>query len=155
MHTTWHMASRTVPGPGIVILVIAGLIFTGVGLFQSVANVLWLQRSVAVTGTVVNVSSHGGGTRNVGTYEAVIKFDVHDGTEVVFDWQGGGSGPQVGSQIAVRYDESTPSRAKVDSLFELWATPAMLIGIGLAVLLLGGWAIRRRRSVQPSGREPA
>ena len=79
MHTTWHMSSRTVPIPGIVILVIAGLIFTGVGLFQSGDNILWLQRSVAVTGTVVDVSSRGGGTRNVGTYEAAIKFDVRDG----------------------------------------------------------------------------
>ncbi len=80
------------------------------------------------TGTVVRLNEQSDGEGGCCTYVPVIDFNVND---QVYTFEGdNASYPPayaVGEQVSVLYDPTNPNTAQIDSLFERWAFPVIII----------------------------
>lgn len=95
-------------------------------------------KGVTTPGIVVRLSEHSDSDGGCCTYVPVIDFKVN---ERVYTIEGDtASYPpayDVGEQVDVRYDPANPNTAQIDSLFERWIFPILIIPsmvIGAAIL---------------------
>lgn len=95
-----------------------------------------LQTNGVITpGTVVRLNEQSDGEGGCCTYVPVIDFKVND---QIYTFEGdNASDPpayDVGEQVNVRYDPINPNRAQIDSFFERWIFPIIII----PVMIIGG-----------------
>jgi hypothetical protein len=98
-----------------------------------------LQTNGVITpGTVVRLNEQSDGEGGCCTYVPVIDFFVND---QIYTFEGdNASDPpayDVGEQVNVRYDPTNPNTAQIDSFFERWIFPIIIIPamtIGAAIL---------------------
>ncbi|HJR79170.1 MAG TPA: DUF3592 domain-containing protein [Anaerolineales bacterium] len=107
-----------------------------------------LQTNGATTsGTVVRLNEQSDGEGGCCTYVPVINFEVN-GQAYSFEGDTASYPPayEVGEQVNVRYDPANPNTAQIDSTFERWAFPAIIIpSMILAALILNFFMIRAWR----------
>jgi hypothetical protein len=142
-------ATRTPLGglwPFLLIPLMAGAPFLLIGLSQ-VHRVVQQERSwVSARGTVVDnvVVAYATGA----SYAPVVDFRTMDGQTVRFV-DGVGSIPpdyEVGTEVKILYDPADVHNARIVSWTRLWLGPTLLIGSGLAPVLIAGlvlWLIGR------------
>ena len=109
----------------------------------------WQLQSNGVTapGTVVRLSERSDAEGGCCTYVPVIDFNVND---QVYTFEGdNASYPpayEVGEQVNVRYDPTNPNTAQIDSFFERWIFPILIIpAMILATVILNFFMIRAWR----------
>lgn len=128
-------------------LILIGLLFVLIGLgilvggaVSAVKQSRELARSVAATGTVVDLVKRVINPRSSGVYCSVVEFTTAAGQAVRFESQFGTmpATHQVGQTVAVRYKVADPQKAEVDSATSRWLVPGCMMGMGLAFLILGG-----------------
>ena len=95
-------------------------------------------KGVTTPGTVVRLSERSDSDGGCCTYVPVVDFEVN---QQVYTFEGDtASDPpayEVGEQVDVRYDPTNPDTAQIDSLFERWAFPVIIIpAMILAALIL-------------------
>ena len=96
-------------------------------------------RSVAATGTVVDLVKRVFNPGSAGVYCPVVDFTTATGQPVRFESQFGTmpASYRVGQSIAVRYDPADPQKAEVDSATANWFVPGCTIAMGLLFLTMG------------------
>src|SRR5215208_589102 len=104
-------------------------------------------RGVITSGTVVRLSEHSDADNGCCTYAPVIDFKVSD---QIYTFEGGNasypSAYDVGEQVDVRYDPANPNTAQIDSYFERWVFPVIIIpAMIFAALLLNFFMFRAWR----------
>lgn len=104
-------------------------------------------KGVTTTGTVVRLDEHSSGDGGCCTYVPVVDFKVSD---QVYTFEGSNASDppayEVGEQVDVRYDPTNPNAAQIDSLFERWVFPVIIIpAMILAALILNFFMIRAWR----------
>lgn len=102
---------------------------------------------VTTPGTVVSLSEQNDAEGGCCTYVPVIDFKVND---QVYTFEGdNASDPpayDVGEQVNVRYDPTDPNTAQIDSFFERWIFPIMIIpAMIFAAMILNFFMIRAWR----------
>jgi hypothetical protein len=110
-------------------------------------------RGVTTTGTVVRLNEQSDGEGGCCTYVPVIDFEVNDRV-YTFEGDTATNPPQyqVGEQVHVRYDPADPSTSQIDSLFERWLFPALIIpAMILAAAVLNVFMIRAWRRGESIG----
>ena len=107
------------------------LFFTGFCLWGAYAAYTgWQLQTNGVTtpGTVVRLNEQSDAEGGCCTYVPVVDFYVND---QVYTFEGdNASYPpayEVGEQVNVIYDPTNPNTAQIDSLFERWAFPVIII----------------------------
>ena len=126
------------------------LFFAGFCLWGAYAAYIgWqLQTNGATTpGTVVRLNEQSDAEGGCCTYVPVVDFKVND---QVYTFEGdNASDPpayQVGEQVNVRYDPTNPNTAQIDSFFERWIFPIIIIpAMILAAAILNFFMIRAWR----------
>jgi Protein of unknown function (DUF3592) len=111
--------------------------FIGWAGFHAYSSYLLVTNGERATGTVVRLeesSSSEGGT----VYSPVIEFSAN-GQTYSFE-SGNASDPptnRVGDQVPVLYDPEAPEQARIESFYELWLFPAILIPVmGIAIVIV-------------------
>ena len=102
---------------------------------------------VTTPGTVVRLSERSDAESGCCTDVPVIDFDVND---QVYTFEGdNASYPpayEVGEQVDVRYDPTNPNTAQIDSFFERWIFPILIIpAMTLAAAISNFFMIRAWR----------
>ena len=107
-----------------------------------------LQTNGVITpGTVVRLNEQSDGEGGCCTYVPVIDFKVND---QIYTFEGdNASDPpayDVGEQVNVRYDPTNPNKAQIDSFFERWIFPIIIIpAMILAAAVMNFFMIRSWR----------
>jgi len=72
-------------------------------------------------------------------YSAIVAFKTATGKEVTFAQGSSSSHNDLGSgdEVSVLYDADAPDRAMIDSFWEHWGLPAILVAIGLPFFAVG------------------
>ena len=102
---------------------------------------------VTTPGTVVRLNEQSDAEGGCCTYVPVVDFNVND---QVYTFEGdNASDPpayQVGEHVNVRYDPTNPNTAQIDSFFERWIFPILIIpAMILAAAILNFFMIRAWR----------
>jgi hypothetical protein len=123
--------------------------FLGVGVWQGVASVCFLNRSVSTTGQVVDLKCES--DFDTDSYHTVFEYkdgagDVHRVTE---SWGTDPPSHQVGQTVDVLYDSQHPANARLSSFNSLWMFSLLcvvgaLIGAGVGVWCLLAARLRHR-----------
>ena len=101
-------------------------------------------RGVTTTGTVVRMNEQSDGEGGCCTYVPVVDFQVN-GSVYTFEGDTASDPPayRVGEQVDVRYDPTDPNTAQIDSWFERWIFPIIIIpAMIIAALILNVFMIR-------------
>ncbi|HUF00182.1 MAG TPA: DUF3592 domain-containing protein [Anaerolineales bacterium] len=130
--------------------VLANLFFAGFCLWGAYAAYIgWQLQTHGVTtpGTVVRLNEQSDAESGCCTYVPVIDFKVND---QIYTFEGdNASYPpayEVGEQVDVRYDPTNPNTAQIDSYFERWIFPVIIIpAMIFAAALLNFFMIRAWR----------
>jgi hypothetical protein len=87
-----------------------------------------------VVGVVVGLEESPASDRSGVTYSPIIRYEV-EGRMHTFTSSNSTNPPayQIGERVALLYDSADPSRARIDSWWELWLMPVMLGGAALIV----------------------
>jgi len=124
---------------------IVTVLFTLIGVAMLIGGVFmfnrtrrFTQRSVATTGTVVELllesrSSTSAGRRTVGhSYYPLIRFKTKSGQVVEFKSSFGSNPPSyvVGARVPILYDPDNPHRAEINSFMSLWMGVIILLALG-------------------------
>ena len=102
---------------------------------------------VTTTGTVVRLNEQSDADGGCCTYVPVVDFKVNDQT-YSFEGDNASYPPayEVGEQVNVSYDPTDPNTAQIDSTFERWAFPVIIIpSMILAAIILNFFMIRAWR----------
>jgi hypothetical protein len=126
------------------------LFFAGFCLWGAYAAYIgWQLQTNGVTtpGVVVRLNEQSDAEGGCCTYVPVVDFKVND---QVYTFEGdNASDPpayQVGEQVNVRYDPTNPNTAQIDSFFERWIFPILIIpAMILAAAILNFFMIRAWR----------
>lgn len=102
---------------------------------------------VITPGTVVRLNEQSDGEGGCCTYVPVIDFTVNN---QVYTFEGdNASDPpayEVGEQVNVRYDPTNPNTAQIDSFFERWIFPMIIIpAMTIAAIILNFYMLRSWR----------
>ena len=132
------------------ITILANLFFAGFCLWGAYAGyVSWQleQSGERTTGNVVRLDESESGEGGCCVYSPVIDF-VAGGQTFTFE-SGNASDPpayDVGEEVPVLYDPANPETAQIDSFFERWVFPIIIIpAMILAALLVNFFMIRSWR----------
>lgn len=131
------------------------LLFTGFCLWGAYAAYTGWQlqtKGETTTGTVVQMEESSTSDGGCCVYSPVVEFNVNSQT-YTFKGSNASDPPQyqVGDVVNVRYDPAAPGTAQIDSFFERWAFPILIIpAMMIAALILNFFmfrAFRRGESV--------
>jgi len=132
------------------ITILANLFFAGFCLWGAYAGyVSWQleQSGERTTGNVVRLDESDSGEGGCCVYSPVIEF-VAGGQTFTFE-SGNASDPpayDVGEEVRVLYDPANPETAQIDSFFERWVFPIIIIpAMILAALIVNFFMIRSWR----------
>jgi cytochrome c oxidase assembly protein Cox11 len=122
-----------------------GVVFTAIGLYFVISTLLFTANATHAPGEVTAIERWGG------EYRPRIKFVTLRGEEVEFTWHRKSKhlAYNVGERVTVLYNLDKPSEAVIDSFYELWLMPVVLIAIGLAGLaaaVIAGYRAYCRKS---------
>lgn len=101
------------------------------------------------TGTVIRLeeSTSDGST----TYSPVFQYVVN-GQTYEFESQNSSSPPthRVGDEDTIFYDPTNPEKAQIDSFFDMWLAPGLLLCFGGGGIIVANvvaliWVVRRRK----------
>ena len=83
-------------------------------------------------------------------YHPEFRFTASDGKAYTVESGMGSSSPDyvVGQKLSVVYDPDDPSKAVIESFWEIWVSPIALILLGLILVHVGlfGRSVRRKRA---------
>lgn len=102
-------------------------------------------------GHVVEMEESTDGEGSCCVYSPVIEFNAN-GRPVRFEGSNASDPPayRVGQEVEVLYLPEDPSRAAINSFYELWMVSAILAPVTLVLFIVLNWlAIARMRSGQP------
>lgn len=108
---------------------------------------------VTTTGTVVRMNEQSDGEGGCCTFVPVVDFHVN-GNVYTFEGDTASDPPayRVGQQVDVRYDPNNPNTAQIDSWFERWAFPVIIIpAMIIAAIFLNFFMIRAWRRGEAIG----
>lgn len=98
------------------------------GVYAAYTSWTLQNEGVTTTGTVVRFNEQSDAEGGCCTYVPVIDFKVND---QIYTFEGdNASYPpayEVGEQVNILYDPTNPNTAQIDSLFERWAFPVIII----------------------------
>lgn len=122
------------PDEETVFLTSLGIVLSLFGLVGVIKNLFFLSRSKRATGRVVKVQT---GTTTDGTVATItVEFITEEGESVRFI-SGSSSGYKnmfLGQLIDVFYDPEFPSKARINTLIELWGMELSLLSFGSVLL---------------------
>ncbi|MBI3724807.1 DUF3592 domain-containing protein [bacterium] len=123
------------------VLILCGLLFVPTGLALVLGAVVVflkgkrdIEQSVAATGSVVEL------VLRQRVLCPVVEFTSPAGGVVRFESPFGTrpASHEVGQAIAIRYDPADPRKAFIDSALATWLVPAIMTGLGLLFIAIGG-----------------
>jgi hypothetical protein len=129
------------------VTILANLFFAGFCLWGAYAGYTSWQletQGETTTGTVVRLEESSTSEGGCCVYSPVVEFQAA-GQAYTFDGSNASDPPayKIGQQVRVRYDPARPSIAQIDSFFERWLFPIMIIPAMLfAALLLNFFMFR-------------
>lgn len=129
------------------ILGVLSLPFLGIGLYEAYLSRCQINDFVHTRGTVVGNSYITTSTDGnfSGAYLPQIEFSLPTGEKVRFTDKIGSLPPDyaIGEQLEVIYNPENSREALIGSWKRMWLAPALLIGIGLLLIIVGGYCCRK------------
>jgi len=115
-----------------------GVVFAAFMLWRTVSLLRVAAKASGVVVEEVRRSSQDGGT----SYAPRVRFHARDGKAVDFVSSISSSPPRyvVGDRVSVIYDPANPSRARINSFWDLWFLP-MILGVLSMFNLVLYWAL--------------
>jgi len=100
---------------------------------------LKLEERVAVTGTVVELTSRITASGRSNIICPVVEFAIPSGEKIRFTSDFGSlpARHKIGQSVNVRYDPVDPQKAEIDSPMTLWLIPLILVFMGAIACCLG------------------
>jgi len=143
-------AKGGLPGWFYVLFVGLGVIFIFIGLLTAGSARRFLATALSAEGRIVDYTEDRDLDDEQTMYTPVIEFTTAGGQVQRFSaGVSSSSKPRVGRQVTVLYDPTRPERARLRSWAALWMLPAIFIGLGAVLAVLGatlGLMLRPRRS---------
>jgi hypothetical protein len=142
---------RMIPAiPGFILLIL-GLVFTLVGIFEisktdDIVNSYYSTKGTVIGNDYLRLADPQNSARARWTYHAVVRFFARNGSEVTFTDREGAYPEEyeTGTQVDVIYDPVDPQNALISSWSHLWLGPLIFLGIGLLPeIVLIVWAVWR------------
>jgi hypothetical protein len=126
--------------------VLVGLILLGVGVIDLALAVFlirrtrsFLERAVAVTGTVTGFAQSTSSDSGV-AYHPIVRFETIEGETHEFQDSLASNPPSFkeGESVPVKYEPTRPDRAKIAKTFRIWLIPGMFTVSAVGLLVAGG-----------------
>lgn len=113
-----------------------GIICFIIGLILLVRRLRFYDCCGTATGKIVAVAERKGGNGDT-LYHAVIAFTAYDGRPVRITLPHGNVSrpPPIGQSLRILYHPADPQKAYISSFMGFWATPAILLALGIAGIL--------------------
>ncbi len=125
---------------GLLIAVLVGLAFLGLGGYLTVQEMLYLNRAVQVTGTVtdLSISTSYQDQQYWTDYCPVVDFRTQDGRQVEFTSDVCQDPPEykVGQKVSLYYDTRDPKNVQFNNFIEKYSAPVSAAVAGAVVLLI-------------------
>jgi hypothetical protein len=129
-----------------------GVVFTLVGLTLTVAaavltwsTVSFLDDAEQVTGQVVGFERSRDTDNRRDVFRPVVRFTDEDGKAHTFVSSTASNPPDyvMGETVSVVMRPQEPGSARLDTFADRWLIPAILAGVGMVFLLIGGFLVAR------------
>lgn len=131
-------------------LFLCGGVLTGLGLRIFYNQIAFFRSSRVTYGKLVNwkeVSGIGRNGRHKLEYYAVVAFEAADGTQHQLT-SATGCSPRprtpMGKRLPVRYSPENPEDARLDTLFDYWGPPVIILLFGVIVFAISFYAVHSR-----------
>jgi hypothetical protein len=119
-------------------LYLCGTVLSGLGIWLFYGQISFLFRTRKTFGTLVSWHEESNPTRRarMTDYYAELEFEAADGSKHQVRSATGSSSPtqRIGGRYPVRYDPENPDDARMDTLFDYWAAPALISLLGGIVI---------------------
>lgn len=132
------------------LLILGGAMF-GTGCWMDSSIRQFKRTAVKADGYVMALLPRRGSKGSV-SYAPQVRFQTPDERQIIFETRMSVSrnlAPYPGSVVAVLYDPSNPSNARIDRFVFLWLFPVLLMGIGGMFLLIAGFGLFKRETPAP------
>lgn len=123
------------------------------GVYAAYTSWTLQSEGIRTTGTVVGLDERSDGDGGCCTYVPVIEFQANDRT-YTFEGDNASYPPayEVGEQVNVLYHPANPDTAQIDSFFERWVFPIIIIpAMIFTAAILNFFMIRAWRRGEPIG----
>lgn len=126
-----------------------------------VAGTLWFgwrgvrltTQGESTTGQVIELEESSDGDGGCCVYSPIIEFTTPEGRTVRFEGSNASDPPayRLGQEVAVLYNPQDPDDSAINSFYELWLMPAILLPVDLMLFVVLNWvAISNIRRGQPA-----
>jgi hypothetical protein len=121
------------------IFLLGSVLLLGAGGYAYHHTKKFLENSVVAKGTVVDLAPRSSSSSSGRTYAPVVRFKTDRGETITAHGSLASSPPSYkrGEEVRVRYDPKNPHDISIDSFFELWFLPLILLGIGTVFGMVG------------------
>ena len=121
-----------------IILGAVGVLFLIVGAVMGMGTRRFLSSAVDTQGKVVGFVKQSSGSEGGTSTHAQVEYSTAAGETVTFTEKSQTFGAlSVGSAVPVKYDPAAPKKARIATSGRLWVTVIVLVGLGVALLIVG------------------
>lgn len=115
------------------IFILVSIVLLGAGGYAYQHTKKFLENSVVAEGVVVDVVSRSSSSSSGHTHVPVVRFKTDKGETITAHGSLGSDPPSYkkGEAVRVRYDPKDPHDISIDTFFELWFLPIILLGDGV------------------------
>ena len=123
------------------LILVLGISFFIVGIVLFFKNKKFAETAYKTVGTNVDIKSFQKASiddgRNTTMYAAIIEFKTLNGKLIRFENPSSSNRkPKLGKEVKILYFEDQPEKAKVDSIFQLYILPVIVVLFGIGMILL-------------------
>lgn len=142
------------------IFILASIVLLGAGGYAYHDTKKFLENSVVAKGVVVDVVSRSSSSSSGHTHVPVVRFKTDKGETITAHGSLGSDPPSYkkGEEVRVRYDPKDPHDFSIDTFFELWFLPIILLGmgsvfgmVGVPMLLASVFSARKMKWLRENG----
>jgi hypothetical protein len=142
------------------IFFLVSIVLLGAGGYTYQHTKKFVGNSAVAKGVVVDVVSRSSSSSSGHTHVPVVRFKTGEGETITAHGSLGSDPPSYkkGQEVRVRYDPKDPHKISIDTFFELWFLPLILLGmgavfgmVGVPMLLASVFSARKKKWLQENG----
>lgn len=120
------------------VLYISGIFSALLGFFIALRRQTWLRTTAVAQGTIVGVDEKTAGSGQSRAFP-IVRYEADGRT---FDYRSpvplpGPGLDRIGRTVPIRYLQTDPGRARIDSPLSVWLAPGLFALLGLGLVLAG------------------
>ncbi len=123
-------------------LIVLGAGFVVLGSVMLYSMVQFKRSAIRTTATVVEIKTSTGRSTSTITYSPVLSFIALDGKNYIYDVSRFSyTHYTIGQEIEIVYENANPNKANINSFYNIFLTPLVLIVLGIFTVIIALYCI--------------